>query len=383
MNVFRPVDTRAAMLALTLLLGTLTPACAQMGADTSALQVIRRVSLERWIHQDRDSTYVPFQEAIETAKVREIVPEYPTRDSRYWTGELDRIDADISLDSIGRVRSLSVPPPAIHYSPNSDSWDIRRWRIRRLQGDTETLLLPSSRFRELWFPVPSQPLLPGTTWVDTLAFSAEPGEGLEELYRAVRRHHVLADTVLDGRVLPLVRTESEVHYELSNLDVLLGRARRIEYSLTGRTVGMMALDTTTGLRFAGADTARWVGQAILHDSVRGPLRSGVRYERVRTWTRYDSAAYEVLRDSLRADRERRDTGMIGVPRDGIEQRLAAGDSVLADSLLARWRATREPEEALGIHRALRAFRRPAGWSRRHLDSLAAAISDPSRPPHIT
>jgi hypothetical protein len=345
-----------------------------MSADTSALQVIRRVSRERWIHQGRHPGFVAFEEAVEAVRLREVTRELGARGSRHWTAELRGIDADITLDSLGRIWSMRVRPQGIHYLAGGDVWDVRRWRIRRLQGDTKTLRLPSSRFRELWIPLPPGPPTSGVTWTDTLSFRAEPGEGLEESYHAVRRHRVLGDTVIDGQVLPWIRTEADVRYELSELDVLLRRTRRIEREVSGRTVGTMVVDPATGLRVVGADTASWDGRAVLHDSVAGALESGVRYERVRTWAQYDSAGYEVLRDSLRIARDRRDTGMLIMPRERAEERLAAGDSALADSLITRWRKSRNPEEAREIQRALRFFGRGVGWARQHLDSLALTFA---------
>ena len=290
----------------------------------------------------------------------------------------DLVDADAYFDDSGHIRTLRVRPPALSYGNRDDAVERRRTRVWRLQGWFQTravaLRLPSSRFRELWVPLPHEDLAEGERWTDTLAFVAEPGEGLREAYRSLRHFEVLGDTMTVGGPALRVRMDEEVQYEAADLDVFASTFRRVERTLAGRTHGIALVDPGTMLRVGGADTARWEGNGVLHDSVSGSLTSGIRLERVRTWARYDSASYEGLQGSMRAAHDRASTGMLFLPTDDLEQRLRAGEPGLADSLIERWRVSRDPDEIRGLRRKLEIFDRIGGRTGEELDSLDRAFA---------
>ena len=59
---------------IVLVLGGVIPAptLAQLPADTTAVQIIRRVTEERWIHEDAPPEFVPTKERVEAFHAREI-----------------------------------------------------------------------------------------------------------------------------------------------------------------------------------------------------------------------------------------------------------------------------------------------------------------------
>ncbi len=361
-----------------LALGVVVPAHAdaQVPADTTAVQVIRRVTEERWIHEDAPPEFVPTTERVEAFHAREI--RSPMLRDPVWTVTAGLVDAEAYFDESGRIRSVQMRLPALSSTRWDDAADRRRNGVWRLQGRPElravALRLPSSRFRELWVPLPREDLAAGERWIDTLAFVAEPGEGLSESYRSVRRFEVLGDTMTGGGRALRIRMVEEVQYEATDLDVLLKSVRPVDRTLAGRTRGIALVEPETMLRVGGADTARWEGRAVLRDSVSGPLTSGVRMERVRTWTRYDSASLEALQDSMRAARARASTGMLMLPTTDLQRRLRAGDPVLADSLVERWRVSRDPDEIAELQSLLRRYDTSGTRTADQMDSLARVFA---------
>lgn len=368
-----PTLGRALPLAFAALTAATPPALsAQAPADSIQEWVIRRETQDRWIHEDRPADFVRLEESVDFFDLEGRGRSFSER--WMWTATHRQLEARVDADSLGHIHSLSVRPGPLRYAQGVDSRSLHRSRVQRLRSPGGLPILPLSRFRELWLERPGTPLAAGLSWTDTLSFVAEPGEGLRESYHAVRHHRVLGDASVAGRPVVRIRTEAEVRYEARDVHVAGLELWRLERSLSGRTVGVSAVDPTSGLRVSGADTARWEGDAVLHDPEWGPLDSGVRYERTRSWTGYDPPGHRLAQDSIRAERDRVRSGMLHLPGSELEERLREDDGALADSLAARWREARDPEEAREIARLMRGFAPNDRWPRARIDSLGLDIA---------
>ncbi|HSG46324.1 MAG TPA: hypothetical protein VLA43_00790, partial [Longimicrobiales bacterium] len=283
-------------------------------------------------------------------------------------------------DWTGRITHVDVLLPPLTYGgliPGREG--VERMRVDRLRSHRGALILPSSRFRDLRIPLPDTLLAPGDSWTDTLAFEALPGEGLEEIYREVRRITVLSDTVLGARRAYRLRTEGEVRYELRDVRYLGPYRMAVHRTASGTNVGTVAVDARNGLRMAGADTAWWSGEAVLHDPAMGPLTSGAVFQRVRGWRHFEPEEYAAHQDSVRGAMDA-DPGAGGMRPERVVSlgtelvgRFMAGDTAVADSLAAAWRESPNGEQA-GLARRIPQWARDRGsWQITGMDSLFWAL----------
>ena len=146
----------------------------------------------------------------------------------------------------------------------------------------------------------------------------------------------------------------------------------VERDVAGTIRGWAAVDTVLGVRALGADTAVWDGIAVLHTQDGRALSSDVRYERTRSWVLRDSTVWAARRDSLAAVRRAQATGMLNLPTSVVEERLSAGDSLLADSLVATWRDAGSVQARLEVESLLRR------WLPRRSAELDAFLNDRQR-----
>ena len=222
--------------------------------------------------------------------------------------------------------------------------------------------------------LPGERLAPGVTWTDTLSFSVEPGEEWLETLDGIWRHQVVGDTLVNGRHLPLVQTTAELRHRSfeSVPDAGMEGNLVVERALSGQLVGRAAVDTVLGLRALGADSSAWEGIATLHTQDGRSFDAPLRYQRIRVWRLADSTAWAAVQDSIRAERRRQDTGMLGLPVTELQERLLRGDSALGDSLRTRWQETDDPDERWTVEGLLR------GWGDRvpgRRDDILAWLED--------
>src|SRR6185295_10270000 len=88
------------------------------------------------------------------------------------------------------------------------------------------------------------------------------------------------------------------------------------------------------------------------------FRTPARYERMRSWRLYDAEAWATYVAQRSAAAQRAFGGMVIVPSNDLERRLAAGDIAARDSLVREWQRTNDPDRALELIRLL------SRWSRR-------------------
>lgn len=322
-----------------------------------------------WRHQDEPASPVPRPPLEERLELRET---YRARDgsSRTVEIELGGTTARERIDWTGRVARLEVRPRGLEYDGLFRGREgMEQMRISRIRRDRGVLVLPSGPFRDIRIALPDTLLTPGDRWTDTLAFQDLPGEGLEESYTEVRRITVLRDTVLGERRGLVLRTDGEVRYEVRDVGFFGPTRMAIHRTASGPNVGTVVVDAVTGLRMAGADTAQWVGEAVVHDPFAGPLTSGATYRRVRGWRHFEPREYAAYRDSLREERRTNSSGMLITPRTELARRVAAGDARLTDSLVAEWRDNPDRDRAREARDLLGWAPHGPNWSRDALDSL--------------
>jgi hypothetical protein len=285
----------------------------------------------------------------------------------------------IELDRDGRVARLSAsvrPPSRSMALLPGDS--ARFARFRMFEGGR--LTLPETR---LWDLTPSfaTGARPGTRWTDTLERVAER-EGYRQTLRGVRVSTLLGDTTVGDRRLWIVRDSARVRYEERWLEEerTLGTDVTVTRTANGVIRGQYLYDPEQHLFRTRSDTTSLTGEAVLQypNSYLGvrTLRTSARYERYRQWDVYDQAGYTARQTAIRTAAQRDQGGMVMAPNTNVERRLADGDTVVRDSVLAQWRQSDDPEHREGLFRTLQtwATRRDRMFYVR-LDSLRIASGD--------
>lgn len=322
---------------------------AQPASTKLAPRVLERVQRDRWIHAGQHPGFVPFSSARHAIHI--AASTYGgSMPGRSLVLKRQERGAQLSLHPTNRILSARVDQPPTPYREHQTARDAAESRRSVLRSYSSTALdLPYARFWEVPFVVPTVPLAPNVTWTDTLTFSAEH-EGLFEELSGVWHGEVIGDTVLGGRTLPLVRTRADIRYRSRNLttDHALDVLFEIEHDASGTLVGVAAIDTAYGVRAAGADTTFLTGTAWLRTGDGRSFSSPVRYERERTWLLHDSMAWVVRSDSLQAALRAQSSGMLGLPRTPAEERAAAGDEAVLDSLFGAWRDASDPDERAAV-----------------------------------
>ena len=289
-----------------------------------------------------------------------------------------RDSAVIEVDADGRVARLvaSLGPSRVPALLPGDSARFARFRI----FSAGRLTLPESR---LWDLVPTFRAVagrPGARWTDTLAHAANH-DGYRQTLRGVRVSTLVGDTTVDGRRLWLVRDSARVRYderwleEERTLGVYVAVTRTTDGVIRGRHV----YDPELKLFRTRSDTTLLTGEAVLQypDDYPGQrtFRTPARYERHRDWVVYDQAGYTARQAQLRTTADREQGGMVEVPSTGVERRLADGDSVARDSLLAEWRRSDDPDRRESLFRLLQRWGARDRRFYARLDTMRIASGD--------
>jgi hypothetical protein len=208
-----------------------------------------------------------------------------------------------------------------------------RWRLTDLALTNPTANLPESRVWELIPSFHPQRLVAGARWTDTIGVEAERLDVRQSL-RGVRVSMLERDTIVDGQPMWLVRDSAQVTYvdQVADLERTLGTTARVERRGNGIIRGRYLFDPSLRVYRQRFDTTRLVGQATLRYEDGRSFTTPVRFERMR---RFTLLAPATLRARAQAqDSIRRQHGMLYGPPGPIEERLAAADTALRDSLRA-------------------------------------------------
>ncbi|GMV04459.1 MAG: hypothetical protein AMXMBFR53_07390 [Gemmatimonadota bacterium] len=339
--------------AVLLLLAAAAPGAAGQDpfrTDSTGAFVLERAVRERWVHEGQHPAFVPRRLRTDVIHVRRL-SGFGGRGGGSLSIRVLNREASLLLEDGNRVSMATVDLPRLTYHKFDVPEERAETRRRMLAGEGLVEHLPYARLWEVPFVVTGGTLSPGTEWSDTLSFSDDPGEGLSERLSGVWRKRVVGDTLLGARRLPVVRVEAEVRYRATEVmrDAAGPGSFTVERDLQGTVTGFAIVDTVLGTRAGGADTAAWAGTAVLGTPEGRSFPSQVRYDGTRTWSLRDSLTWA---DSVREARRRNDRGMVRAPSTPLQERLAAGDAVAADSLLARWRTAGDPDERYELEQVL-------------------------------
>ena len=195
--------------------------------------------------------------------------------------------------------------------------------------------------------------------------------------RGTRTSRILGDTVVDGRRLWIVHDSASVQYEERYVEQerTLDTTVQVSRSGVGTLRGVHLYDPQLRLFRWRADTTRLsVGYAVLRYPDGRSFRTPARYERVRRWRLYDASEYAARLAELRASPGHDFGGMVFVPGNELQRRLAAGDVAVRDSVVRAWQRTADPDEAAGLFGLLSMWVRDEQSSAR-IDSLRIASGD--------
>ena len=290
-----------------------------------------------------------------------------------------RDSAFIEIDADGRVAQLSAslrPPSRAMALLPGDSARFARFRL--FEGNS--LTLPETR---LWDLTPSFRAAggpPGTQWTDTLERVATR-DGYRQTVRGVRVSTLVGDTTVGDKRLWIVRDSALIRYEEQWLEEerTLGADVTVKRMANGVIRGRHLYDPELRLIRTRSDTTLLVGEAVLQYPDRYPsvrtFRTGARYERYRDWDVYDQAGYTARQTALRTAADRGRGGMVMAPSTDLGRRLASGDTVLRDSVLAEWRRSDDPERYESLFRLLQQWATRDRMFYARLDSLRIASGD--------
>lgn len=223
----------------------------------------------------------------------------------------------------------------------------------------------------LWDIAPLRPPAPraGSMTHDTLRSRAERFGFLQSV-EGPRVTTLLRDTVVEGRRLWIGRDSARVRYRervlhwRRSLHTTVVVAREAAGTLRGRFL----YDPDLGLFEARWDTLVAAGEATLRLPDGTLYRTPASYERRSAWTLRSPEEQRAWDEAERDRRRRHGHSMVRFPNTPLEERVSAGDTGVADSLLHAWRRSGPPERRR-IREAL-AFAPPS--FRERLDSLIVA-----------
>ena len=337
------------ILLVALLLGCLPSPLVAQGTSTSldgwAIEVEAR---HRWLHGRESHRSTPFLEEHGWILIDSLVAA-PGEARRVLHLRVDRPGRDTTaLLVIGPHRDplhVEAPLPPRPRSALSTSADSIRFLRSSLANGGEGVRLPESSVWDLLPLVRPRRLEAGMTWVDTVDLAAGHA-GARQTIRGVRVNEVVGDTTVGGRRLWIVRDSAAVQYAERWLEPerTLDTVAVVERTVTGTLRGRSLFDSSLDVARLRADTASLTGEAVLTYPDGRSYRTPARLEQARHWTLFDPVARDERAGALGAEREARRTGMLILPTEDLERRLARGEEALRDSLLSSWRRTTDPNE---------------------------------------
>lgn len=369
---------------LSLPLATCSPAAAQAPRPTAPGFGFEITSTERWLHSRQSSAFTPWSEPdirhwlhVDSIARRPTAGTRELRISRNFPN--DGTHLHLVQDSAGQVLSLdtTIPSPAV--IAGQEYFDAMALLTRSRPADFGR----PAGFGT--FQVDAQELLPtfnppqltvGAAWTDSVHLDNADGDG-RFLLTGRRHSRIVGDTLIDGRPYWIVRDSAAVVLSESwtraerTLDTMVVHERRGEGTIAGRYVH----DPSVDLFISREDTIRLAGDVALHYPDGRTFRVPARYERHRSWLRYEAAAAAARREETLEAMMSRRSGMLRLPADELETRLRAGDGALVDSLVEVWHRSRDPAERRRL-RGLISMGRPADRSfETRLNELALEAGD--------
>ncbi|HTR77687.1 MAG TPA: hypothetical protein VMH39_06240 [Gemmatimonadaceae bacterium] len=335
--------------------------------------VVERDTHERWLNAEQSPAFTPFFDTRLSLRIGLVSATQSER--TLWVAPIGDPAGALrrwTLDSTGRIIQQTPPPPSDVRALGDAKTRADSDRVVRMRGigvRLQRLTLPETNGWDL-FPIfrPDRPRV-GARWVDTVTLAASAYQ-CEQSLDEVRSSEIVADTAIDGRTAWVVRTTGRVEYRDHYLvdEPFIDTTFAVERSASGVATGVYVFDQERGLFLSRTDSTRLTGTATLRMPGRPVLTTPTSYESVRrsSVTAAGSGGADVM------------AGPGGLaflpPPNPYQRRLATGDTILRDSLLMAWNASRDPVDRATLSNALLSV--PSSLRiRERMASLAQASND--------
>jgi hypothetical protein len=321
----------------------------------------------RWMHGRQQARFTPF-----------------TSESNRLYVDSIRIDGDRRRFFLAIGRTASGPDSAVvTLDPTRRAFEVRTgwakvdpppydvypgYMANAEMGRRREIGIAKGRVWDLMPSLPPEAPRAGLVWSDTIGYVSTDGPFRHSL-RGTRVSRIVGDTLANGRRMWVVKDSAAVRYE----EAYLVHERTLDTTVlesrtgAGTVRGVHMLDAELRLFRWREDTTRFQGEAVLQYPDGRSFRTPARYERTRRWMLYDAPAYKAFVAERGAASARQWGGMVRVPSNALEQRLAAQDTVARDSLVREWRRASDPDSAQRIFTLLRS------WGSRDRQSEAALL----------
>lgn len=321
-------------------------AAAQAPQGPDAEYLYEAETRARWLHGRQQGRFTPFQAETHWIQVDSVEVEEATgeRTMHLLLGGDGGDMARVRFDAGGGVLAVEVrlrsPPDPGFVRPG-----MKAQFARRRLFTAGHVAFPELRVRALVPRFPVTRPAAGVRWTDTLDVVLDR-DGFRQEVHGPRVSTIVRDTLVDGRMMWIVADSARVGYTVRSLrdertlDTVVVLTRRAEGTITGRHV----YDPMRGLYRVRHDTTALAGTAELRYPDGRTFRTPARFQRTRRIQRYTPAEHLARRAELRAQHEARFGGMVMLPVDEVEERLAARDTALRDSLIGAWQTTQDPDE---------------------------------------
>lgn len=338
---------------------------------------VEQQTRERWMHGRGQSRFAPFHSDRHWILVDSIRGDDAGRRLYLTLGRSvdGRDSAVIVVAPSGQIAGLEVGlaplRPGFMYPGDS-----ARREDRRRRGTDDGISLQATRLWDLVPTMPSAGLRVGLTWTDTIARAADDGPFHQSVH-GTRTSAIIGECVVEGRRLWVVHDSALVTYDerYTEPERTLDTTVLVSRFATGTIRGVHLYDPELHLSRERADTTRLSGDATLRYPDGRAFHTPARFERTRRWELMDAPRYAQRMTELRGERARASGGMVIVPGNALEKRLADGGVGARDSLLLAWQHATDPDSAATLFRMVSMWGGRSASSRARLDSIRLSAGD--------
>jgi hypothetical protein len=318
---------------------------------------------ERWLHERQQPRFTPRRESDEWVFVDSVRPAGAGQ--RIWLAIARNARPETAVIDVapdGHVARLqfhrAAPPSRTAFLPSDSSFEDF---LRRAPGGHVSL--HETRAWDLVPGIPRAAPRIGLSWRDTIARVATDGAYRQALH-GTRVSRIVGRRAVDGHELWVVRDSAVVRHdeEYPERERTLAGAT-VSRTVSGTIVGVHLWDPDLPIVRELDDTTILSGVAILRYPDRRSFRTPARFERTRHRALFDAAGYAARSAERSAEASRRMGGLVRVPEDSLDRRLAVGDTAFMYQHLANRAYGGHPFDTADVRAMLPFMRDPKlAWS---------------------